>query len=102
MSSDQRPTSPRPDPSVAAAAHAVGLEETAHFLETERRTPRQLAWRRFRKNRLAVASAVVVALFYLMALFAEFLSPYHHDEKFTKPALRAAAAGSISSTRTAA
>ena len=84
MSSDQRPTSPRPDPSVAAAAHAVGLEETAHFLETERRTPRQLAWRRFRKNRLAVASAVVVALFYLMALFAEFLSPYHHDEKFTK------------------
>ena len=68
---------------MSSATHTVGLEDTA-ALETERRTPRQLAWRRFRKNRLAVASGVVVALFYLMAIFAPFLSPYHHDQKFTK------------------
>lgn len=82
MSSDAPSTVPTPD-RPAAVAHAVGIEDTA-ALEAERRTPRQLAWRRFRKNRLAVASAVVVALFYLMAVFAPFLSPYHHDEKFTK------------------
>lgn len=62
---------------------AVGFED-ADVLETEGRTPRQLAWRRFRKNRLAVVSGVVVLLFYLMALFAPFLSPYDHDQKFTK------------------
>ena len=83
MSTDLPPTPPPPDPPPAVATHAVGLEDTA-ILESEGRTPRQLAWRRFRKNRLAVASAIVVALFYLMAIFAPFLSPYHHDEKFTK------------------
>lgn len=82
MSSDAPSTVPTPD-RPATVAHEVGIEDTA-ALEAERRTPRQLAWRRFRKNRLAVASAVVVALFYLMAVFAPFLSPYHHDEKFTK------------------
>lgn len=82
MSSDAPSTVPTPD-RPAAVAHKVGIEDTA-ALEAERRTPRQLAWRRFRKNRLAVASAVVVAMFYLMAVFAPFLSPYHHDEKFTK------------------
>lgn len=82
MSSDAPSTVPTPD-RPAAGAHAVGIEDTA-ALEAERRTPRQLAWRRFRKNRLAVASAVVIALFYLMTVFAQFLSPYHHDEKFTK------------------
>ena len=82
MSSDAPSTVPTPD-RPATVAHAVGIEDTA-ALEAERRTPRQLAWRRFRKNRLAVASAVVVAMFYLMAVFAPFLSPYHHDEKFTK------------------
>ena len=84
MSSDERPISPPADTGSGAAAHGIGLEETGHGVEPEPRTPRQLAWRRFRKNRLAVASGIVVVLFYLMAMFAEFLSPYHHDEKFTK------------------
>ncbi|WGF87532.1 ABC transporter permease [Marinivivus vitaminiproducens] len=35
----------------------------------------RLIWRRFRKHRLAVVSAVVVAVFYLIAIFAEFLAP---------------------------
>lgn len=34
-----------------------------------------LMWRRFRKHRLAVVSMVVVLLFYVVALFSEFLSP---------------------------
>jgi peptide/nickel transport system permease protein len=39
-------------------------------------TPRQLMWWKFRKHRVAVISAVLLILFYLVALFADFLSPY--------------------------
>ncbi len=37
-------------------------------------TQLQLTWWRFRKHRLAVMSGIVVLLFYLMALFADFLA----------------------------
>lgn len=37
-------------------------------------TQRQLIWWRFRKHRLAIVGAVVVATFYLIALFADFLA----------------------------
>lgn len=36
----------------------------------------RLMWYRFRKHRLAVAGMVVVACFYLIAIFAEFLAPF--------------------------
>ena len=35
----------------------------------------QLAWRRFRKNRLGLISAVILVVLYLLAMFAEFLGP---------------------------
>ena len=35
-----------------------------------------LVWRKFRQHRVAMASGVVVALIYAVALFAEFLSPH--------------------------
>jgi peptide/nickel transport system permease protein len=35
---------------------------------------RKLIWWRFRRHKLAMAGAIVVALFYLVALFADFLS----------------------------
>src|SRR5690349_12839812 len=37
-------------------------------------TQLQLTWWRFRKHKLAVASGAVVILFYLVALFADFLA----------------------------
>ena len=37
-------------------------------------TQRQLIWWRFRKHRLAVVSAVIVGLFYLVAVFADVLA----------------------------
>lgn len=37
-------------------------------------TQRQLIWWRFKKHKLAVLSMVVVALFYLVAIFADFLA----------------------------
>lgn len=39
-------------------------------------TPAQLIRWRFMRHRVAVASLVILILFYLMALFAEFVSPY--------------------------
>jgi peptide/nickel transport system permease protein len=53
-------------------------------------TPRQLMWWRFRRHRVAVASTIVVALFYLVAIFCEFVAPgdpEHLDglHKFVSP-----------------
>lgn len=39
----------------------------------------KLMWWKFRKHKLAVISAVIVILFYLVALFAEFLAPYDRE-----------------------
>jgi peptide/nickel transport system permease protein len=41
---------------------------------------RQLAWRRFRRHKLAMASAVVLILLGLIAIFAKFVSPYSFRE----------------------
>lgn len=54
-----------PDPEV----RVTGDEERI-FVATQR----QLIWWRFRKHKLAMAGLVVVALFYLSALFADFLA----------------------------
>jgi peptide/nickel transport system permease protein len=40
----------------------------------------QLMWRKFQKHKLAMAGAVVVILLYLVAIFADFLSPYDPNE----------------------
>ena len=39
-------------------------------------TPSQLAWRRFKRHRLALISGVVLLLMYLATTFAEFFAPY--------------------------
>ena len=57
---------------------AVSLVWQPHLDVAERGTyaPRQLAWRRFRRNRLAMAGVVVLAIFALMAIFAPLIAPY--------------------------
>lgn len=42
----------------------------------------QLMWWRFLKHRLAVISAVIVILLYLIAAFAEFVAPYDPEASF--------------------
>ena len=37
--------------------------------------PWRLMWWRFKKHKIAMASVVIIALFYLIAIFADFLSP---------------------------
>ncbi|MGC9348633.1 MAG: ABC transporter permease [Anaerolineae bacterium] len=44
----------------------------------------QLMWRKFIRNRAAVGGGIVIILFYLGALFANFLAPYTLTTRFTK------------------
>ncbi|MBS0642368.1 MAG: ABC transporter permease, partial [Proteobacteria bacterium] len=48
-------------------------------------TQRQLIWWRFKKHKVAMASAVVVALFYFVALFADTIA---YTEPFDTQATR--------------
>jgi peptide/nickel transport system permease protein len=44
----------------------------------------QLMWWKFRKHKMAVASAIVIMLLYLIAIFAEFVGPYDPEQFFPK------------------
>ena len=64
------------DPETTSAA-----EPDAQVLVKEKEkiavaTPRQLMWWKFRKHRMAVISAIVLIIFYIAAIFADFISPY--------------------------
>lgn len=41
---------------------------------------RQLAWRKFKRNRLAMLGVIVLGLMYVMAIFAGFIAPYGDRE----------------------
>jgi peptide/nickel transport system permease protein len=44
----------------------------------------RLMWYRFRKHKLAVAGMIVVACFYLVAIFAEFLAPFDPERPMAR------------------
>lgn len=44
----------------------------------------QLMWRKFKQNRAAIIGGTVILLFYLTALFANFLAPYTLEDRLTK------------------
>lgn len=44
--------------------------------------PWKLMWWRFKKHKMAMVSAVVLILFYFVAIFSEFVAPYDPDESF--------------------
>jgi peptide/nickel transport system permease protein len=39
-------------------------------------TSNQKIWRRFRRHKLAIIGGIILAVFYLLALFADFVAPY--------------------------
>ena len=66
----------------AAEARA---EETRRLTEGETRfaaSQGTMIWRRFRRNRAANFGAAIVLLFYLVALFADFVAPYTLTTRF--------------------
>jgi peptide/nickel transport system permease protein len=44
----------------------------------------QLIWRRFKRNRMAVIGSAILIVFYSVALFGGFLSPYGLQTRFTR------------------
>ena len=44
----------------------------------------RLMWRKFIRNKVAIAGGVIVLLFYVGALFAPFIAPYGLTERFAK------------------
>ena len=44
-------------------------------------SPRRLAWLRFRRHRLAMLGAAVLAVLYLVTLVCEFISPYTTEQR---------------------
>ena len=49
-------------------------------------TPQQLMWWRFRRHKVAIASGIILIIFYLLAIFAEFISPYDPNETINSTA----------------
>ena len=43
----------------------------------------QLIWRRFKRSRIALVGGIVLTVFYLSAIFANFLAPYDISTRFT-------------------
>ena len=44
----------------------------------------QLIWWRFRRHKMAMASAMVIILLYVVALFCEFVAPYDPKEFYVR------------------
>ncbi len=64
---------------IGVPEHAVGTSEDIQTDEAVEKLyfagPLRLMWWRFRKHRLAMISLVIIIVFYLTAIFAEFVAP---------------------------
>jgi len=70
-----RSSEKRPDPSATSAFSAVSPSRP----HPAPRSPWKIAMRRLRRHKLALAGLVVLAIFYITALFADFIAPYRYD-----------------------
>lgn len=52
--------------------------------KTESRSHLQLMWRQFRRHKVAMVAAIVLILFYVVALFAEFFAPHSPLTRWTE------------------
>lgn len=67
-------------------ARALGNEPIELTSEEARFAASQwtMIWRRFRRNKAAIFGGIVVAFYYLVALFGGFIAPYGLTERFTQ------------------
>ncbi len=68
------------------AAQEMVAERQALTAEEARFAASQWAmiWRRFRRNKAAIAGGVIVLTYYLIALFGNFIAPYNLTTRFTQ------------------
>ncbi len=69
-----------------AVESAPEMEEEEIEFKEEYLTRGQLIWRAFKKHHLGVGGLIVLIILYLMAIFADFLAPYHPYEQSLKHA----------------
>jgi peptide/nickel transport system permease protein len=65
---------PRPQDLVGAGVDTVWAPDEAD--QAPRTSPRQLAWRRFRRNRVAMVAVGLLVVLALIAIFAPIVAPY--------------------------
>ena len=58
----------------------ISQEEERYYVASQW----QLMWWKFRKHRMAIIGGIVLILFYLLAGFCEFFSPYDPHHSFKK------------------
>ena len=63
----------------SGAVEAVGAAG-AEYGKVRGRTQREIFWRRFKRHKLALASALVLVLIYVAALLTPVIAPYEYDE----------------------
>jgi peptide/nickel transport system permease protein len=73
-----KPFTPSVDADVVPQTDGKPEEEERYFLASQR----QLIWWKFRKHTLAVIGLWVLGVFYLLAIFCEFVSPYTPQTRF--------------------
>jgi peptide/nickel transport system permease protein len=73
----------------ASAGSAVEIQDDVALRALPPQTPWMVFWRQFRRSQLAVGGAVLLVIFYAMAIFAPFLAPYSQEsmdrERFFHP-----------------
>ena len=82
MAVETRPTTPIADAQRSTRSAPVMSDESRVFVASQW----QLMWWRFRRHKLALFSAIVTILIYLIAIFAEFLAPFpveKYEAKYT-------------------
>lgn len=70
-----------PDNHAQSAESTIGVEAQlgeSYFVANQW----QLMWRKFKKHKLAITATVILGLLYLMAMFAEFVSPYDPNQRY--------------------
>ncbi len=67
------------EPRQSGATAGVGLAEGPRPEESPQ-SPAVIFWTQMRKSPLAIAGGIVLAIFYLLALFAPFVAPYPQEE----------------------
>jgi len=82
-------TSPRDIPEEVRDRQALdrNLEEEVAGAEEERlyvASQWQLMWWKFRRHKLAMAGGIILIIFYLVAIFAEFVAPYDPEAYFAR------------------
>jgi peptide/nickel transport system permease protein len=62
------------------AAEATPAVEVPAEVKTATMSQWELAWRRFKRHKLALASAVILGIITLFTIFVNFISPYRYSE----------------------